>query len=63
MAGFPISLVGLIALIFDGQNTPDPIAMMPFVALFAIMSVALVMLGYLVQADLPEQISVEPASA
>jgi hypothetical protein len=63
VAGFPISLVGVITAVYDGPNTTDPIFTFPFAVLFAIMCAALVMLGYLVQSDIPEQISVEPESA
>ena len=63
VAGFPISLLGVIVAVYDGPNTSDQVFTIPFVVLFVAMGVALVMLGYLVQSDLPEQISVEPANA
>jgi hypothetical protein len=65
VAGLPVSLAGVIVAATGPTTTNDTVLAVayPFIALFAVMAVALVMLGYLVQADLPEELTAEPANA
>lgn len=67
VAGMPLTITAVIvAMAGPGGNgpgrLPEPWATL-FALSFAVMGVALVMLGYLVQADLPEEMTAEPAGA
>ncbi len=67
VAGLPITVVAVLVVILgsagNGPNPfPDPMAAVS-AGMSAVMGVALVMLGYLVQADLPEEATAEPVTA
>ncbi len=62
VAGFPISLMALINAVF-GPDRFDVLPLPVFVAftvLFVGMAIGLGMLGYMVQADLSEELSMSP---
>lgn len=64
LAGAPITLLVAITALVGASNGTPPLGVVLFVsAMMALMSVALVMLGFLVQSDLPEPMAAEPAGA